>query len=504
MIPKVTQKGFITNSNETADEENAVKPSSDVLSDSVVESRESLLHFVTPEGATEQSLQKINASYYKPFVAPTPLTEKARRELSFIRKISFSLQKDFSRACLGTDHREDPKLVTNMIKNGAQIDAKRASGATLLMEASARTRLATVKVLLECGADPNACTIRGITALMMVAEVEPPGMIMGYHYEIIEGLLAYHADVNKRSITNWTALHSACLLGNLRVIKILLNAGADISVRESIFGDTPLEVLNRYGHRSTLVALNSYASFEYSESRTVSGEQLTRDIKLTDYFTDKSEPDIYKRTRGGATSLMGAASSGNLEKVKYLVDKGADVNAMARNGDTALLLALENKHLAIAQLLLENKASVRVATVFGYTPLHLSIHEKYLRLALGMIDQSDIRAKTCNGLTALHIACREGYLTIAMRLIEKGDEKNGAEKIGNDVNSLTSELETPLHLVADAFSPSWQAVEIAQLLIKHGANLDAKTVSSKTALDLANEKQNGEIASYLRSVKKNL
>ena len=82
---------------------------------------------------------------------------------------------------------------------------------------------------------------------------------------------------------------------------------------------------------------------------------------------------------------MGAASSGNLEKVKYLVDKGADVNAMARNGDTALLLALENKHLAIAQLLLENKASVRVATVYGYTPLHLSIREKYLRLALGMM-----------------------------------------------------------------------------------------------------------------------
>ena len=38
-------KGFITNSNETADEENAVKPSSDVLSVSVVESCGSLLHF---------------------------------------------------------------------------------------------------------------------------------------------------------------------------------------------------------------------------------------------------------------------------------------------------------------------------------------------------------------------------------------------------------------------------------------------------------------------------
>ena len=86
-----------------------------------------------------------------------------------------------------------------------------------------------------------------------------------------------------------------------------------------------------------------------------------------------------------------------------------------------------------------------------------------------------------------------------MRLIEKG-----AEKIGDDINSVTSKLETPLHFVADAFSSRWSSVKIVQLLIKHGANVDAKTVSGKTALDLANEKGYLEMTSYLRSVKQNL
>ena len=225
----------------------------------------------------------------------------------------------------------------SMIKYGVQIDAKRASGAALLMEASARLRLATVKVLLECGADPNACTVRGITVLMMVSEAKLP--IMDNHCKVIEALLAYHADVNKRSITNWTALHSAYANERLRVIRILLNAGADISVRESIFGDILLGTLNRYGHLSSLVELNSYASHEYSELGSLFDEQLTSEIALTDYFSDESEPDIYKRTRRGATSLMGAASSGNLDKVKYLVDKGANVNAVAENGDTALFVS---------------------------------------------------------------------------------------------------------------------------------------------------------------------
>ena len=297
----------------------------------------------------------------------------------------------------------------SMIKYGVQIDAKRASGAALLMEASARLRLATVKVLLECGADPNACTVRGITVLMMVSEAKLP--IMDNHCKVIEALLAYHADVNKRSITNWTALHSACSLGHLRVIKILLNAGADISVRESIFGDILLGTLNRYGHLSSLVELNSYASHEYSELGSLFDEQLTSEIALTDYFSDESEPDIYKRTRRGATSLMGAASSGNLDKVKYIVDKGVNVNAMAKNGDTALLLALENRDLVIADFLLKNKACVGVATVFDYPPLHLIINRYCPCLALGIIDQSDIRAKTCEGVTALHIACRKGCLT---------------------------------------------------------------------------------------------
>jgi hypothetical protein len=61
--------------------------------------------------------------------------------------------------------------------------------------------------------------------------------------------------------------------------------------------------------------------------------------------------DINARNEDGSTTLMWAASTGQAETVKYLLEKGADKGIKDKHGDTAYSLALSNGYPEIAALL---------------------------------------------------------------------------------------------------------------------------------------------------------
>ena len=62
------------------------------------------------------------------------------------------------------------------------------------------------------------------------------------HYALVDWLLAHGAHVNSSEDGAWTALHSAAWEGNLRLVKLLVAAGADSSATESRHNSTPAGV----------------------------------------------------------------------------------------------------------------------------------------------------------------------------------------------------------------------------------------------------------------------
>lgn len=75
----------------------------------------------------------------------------------------------------------------------------------------------------------------------------------------------------------------------------------------------------------------------------------------------------------GLTPLAFAVSSGNIEMIRFLVERGADVNQGAKSGEqTALISAIVGAQVEAVKTLIELKANVNTKMKDGTTPLKMA------------------------------------------------------------------------------------------------------------------------------------
>lgn len=101
-----------------------------------------------------------------------------------------------------------------------------------------------------------------------------------------------------------------------------------------------------------------------------------------------------------STLLHIAAYNGQLKIVKYLIEKGADVNAVEKDKWTALHLATKNGHLKMVKHLIEKGI--------------------------------EINSTNGNGSTALHMAAQYGCFPTVKHLVKKGADVNVLDKYDNN------------------------------------------------------------------------
>ncbi len=160
--------------------------------------------------------------------------------------------------------------------------------------------------------------------------------------------------------------------------------------------------------------------------------------------------------------VAAAAERGELEAVRDLLQRGADVNAPRGDGMTALHWAAERGDEALARVLLLAGARVDAGTrIGGYTPLHLAARapsEGVVRLLLEA--GADPGARTTNsGAGPLHLAAAAGDPAVVRALIAGGA----------DVNARAGDWEqTPLTFAAAA-----NRVAAIEALLEAGADVGA-------------------------------
>ena len=98
------------------------------------------------------------------------------------------------------------------------MDAEQDEKSALMLAAWFRHE-AIVTLLLESGANVNAATSHGQTALILAGNAN-----------IVEKLLSYEADANKQTNDGWTALMRAARRNNKDIVILLLDNGADTTL----------------------------------------------------------------------------------------------------------------------------------------------------------------------------------------------------------------------------------------------------------------------------------
>jgi ankyrin repeat protein len=120
---------------------------------------------------------------------------------------------------------------------------------------------------------------------------------------------------------------------------------------------------------------------------------------------------VDKKDIAGQTPLMYAAETGKIDVVTYLIDQGADVNAVSgkMGRGTAIIYAAAANQVETVEYLIENGADINATT-----PYHNE--------------------------TALIWAVAQGNTEVAKILLEHGADKNIKTKQGQDVLDLAKQL----------------------------------------------------------------
>lgn len=239
--------------------------------------------------------------------------------------------------------------------------------------------------------------------------------------------------------------------------------------------------------------------------------------------TDKGRPkgrtpcqDPNKPDKAGRTKLFTFTGSGNLEKVKELISRGADVNFRDNAGWTPLHEASLKGQDAIASYLVQCGADVNARGFGDDTPLHDASSNGYPRCVRLLVDagadvfalNSDkqtpldvcddeesskileekmmqlnrLVAQDESGRTILHRACVNGHYEEAATLLKQGANANAKDNEGW----------TPLHEAVRHGD-----LEIAKLLIQHNADVNFSGLRGSTALHEASLHNHINIVKFL-------
>ncbi|ODR98020.1 hypothetical protein AUC68_10965 [Methyloceanibacter methanicus] len=208
-----------------------------------------------------------------------------------------------------------------------------------------------------------------------------------------------------------------------------------------------------------------------------SPDQVVTQEKLEGWLEEGADPN---------QELSNALLSGDKDRIKFLVSKGADVNKPDLQGWTPLTAAARQRRNETIDLLVELGADPSKADGNGLTPLAAALMRDHVPSITALIEHG----------ANVEEPGQEDYRPLALALAEKKYESAKALMAGNADVSVPSGSQglTPLMIVAAQTGPaegsiflpgSARPTDIAKALVDAGADVDAQAANGMTALMIA-------------------
>ena len=215
--------------------------------------------------------------------------------------------------------------------------------------------------------------------------------------------------------------------------------------------------------------------------------------------------DVNARDNQGYAPVHNAARNRYAHLVALLVEKGADVNARDSDGFTALLHAINRNHVPTVEAIAKNGGNLELATPQGITPLTWAIGDGKFFAAKALIDfgAKVDSASGREGVTPLMTAATQIPPKSRTSALTLGPPPNElAEAIiakGANVNQTSKEGVTALMVAAGHNNTA-----MIGLLLKAGANPELKNVDGLTAAQIAERAQFDNVVGALRLLGKDV
>lgn len=396
---------------------------------------------------------------------------------------------------------------------GGNLDARNGEGETPLHIALRRDDDAKVRALLHLGADTAALDSEGNNADPVNCERWGSGTFFALaDADVLAGCTAFGADVRAlgRHGPDPLLVRAAAKAQNPGVISVLLEAGAEVHVRDDRYGYTPLHHAARSGTAGVVRALLEAGADPDAWATGFNVDWGWGWTPLHLAARSNPDPDVVRvlaeagadlearsgeSYRQGNSPLHYAGGNANPDVVAALLDAGADVNALSAAGRTPLHEAAANaSNPAVIELLVAAGADVNALDSNGYAPLHSAAWYNHRpEIATSLIAAgADVNARdpdghvpvgrAANNRTPLFMAVYRGGVFIGGQPMPTSHNVPVVEvlvRAGADLEQADGSGLTPLHAAA-RWSPA-----AFPLLLSLGADPTARDENGKTPLDYA-------------------
>ena len=261
----------------------------------------------------------------------------------------------------------DGEGVQNLIRHGVSVNIHDRDGMTALMMASEAGHVKLIDKLIQSGADVNIQSILGYTALIYAVRKRRKKCVMK--------LLKNRANVNICDRSGSTALAYALDFDNCSqtLFEALIACNANPNVLDES-GATPLQhavLNNNYVRTEKLINLGADVNLTGNKHAAIVHAATKGNEDILKCLIDAGG-DVNKDAEGGKiTPLMAASEEGHVGCVKQLIQAGAELNKAVTDDDgmTPLIGASYKGHVECVKLLIQAGADLNIKDNFNRTAL---------------------------------------------------------------------------------------------------------------------------------------
>eukprot|EP00049_Salpingoeca_infusionum_P012011 m.213132 g.213132 ORF g.213132 m.213132 type:complete len:463 (+) comp15080_c1_seq2:129-1517(+) len=224
-----------------------------------------------------------------------------------------------------------------------------------------------------------------------------------------------------------TALMHAAGRGNMAIIELLLEYGANTETETSKDGWTALSYAAHSGHFDVALFLHklelkTHTGWQGGPLMFAAAQGHVEMVKTLLKSGKRRHKNIEERDEHGQTPAIWAAQYGHLPCLVELKQAGADLEAETHSGWTALMGAVFNGHEGVVEFLLHQGVDLNKRDKAGFSALMWGIASNKRTIVDRLFKEGADASPAPGGWHPIHVAASLGYREMVQLLIHNGQD----------------------------------------------------------------------------------